>query len=261
MEYKELQLDSLELKAGTGGHGRLTGYAGAFNNLDRVGDIILPGAFKKTLPSFLKTGFLTFGHNHDAVPVATFDVAREDDRGLWVEADFHSTPPAQEARVWAQERMERGKSVSLSIGYSVPKDGAAYDKGVRNLKAIDLFEASLVNIPANPLAIVAGVKDGLHDGLPYGDHLDAVLAAVREAVTRGAEIQELRKKQGRMLSSANAGKLQGMSEGLHAILEAIDALLDQALGEPEAEEPKGIHPTEILAIRQRLAKARLALIA
>jgi phage head maturation protease len=68
--------------------------------------------------------------------------------GLWIQTEYHSTEAAQSARTIAQERMARGKSVALSIGYGIEPGGAEFsDDGTRHLLKLKLFEVSQVNVP------------------------------------------------------------------------------------------------------------------
>jgi HK97 family phage prohead protease len=137
-------------------HGSFTGYASVFGNTDRQNEVVLKGAFARSLPSFLRDGFGALNHEWSSLPIATISEAREDDRGLFVKGQFHSTPDAQAARTIVRERLERGKSVGMSIGYKVTDD--EFKEGIRHLKDLDLFEVSLVSVPANPEAQLAGAK-------------------------------------------------------------------------------------------------------
>ena len=135
--------------------GTFEGIAAVFGNVDRQGDVILPGAFKKTLRTFIKRGFLANAHDW-VEPIGTIDAAEETDKGLLVRGTFHSTEAAQRARQVARERRERGKEIAMSIGFQTVKDDVV--DNVRQLKELELFEVSLVTVPANPEAHVMGVK-------------------------------------------------------------------------------------------------------
>ena len=91
-------------------------------------------------------------------PVGTIDEAYEVPDGLFVRGQFHSTPKAQLLRKVIRERLERGKDVAMSIGFQITDDEFDSQKSVRMLKEIELFEVSVVSVPANPLARVASVK-------------------------------------------------------------------------------------------------------
>lgn len=137
--------------------GTFEGVAAVFSNLDRQNDIIQPGAFIETLKSFTKHGFLANAHDWSE-PVGTIDDARETAEGLYVRGEFHSTPRAQLLRKVVRERLDRGKSVAMSIGFKATADSFDEEKQVRHIKGIELYEVSIVTVPANPLARIASVK-------------------------------------------------------------------------------------------------------
>lgn len=151
-EFKcEFKLLGIEQGAGT-----FEGIAAVFTNIDRQNDVIVPGAFKRTLKDFVTRGFLASGHNWSD-PIGTIDDARETYEGLYVKGEFHTTPAAQLARTVIRERLARGKTVSMSVGFET-RDSDLDTKGVRYIKDLELYEVSVVTVPANPLARVVGVK-------------------------------------------------------------------------------------------------------
>lgn len=147
MKVKRKVCELADFKMSDEGAGSFTGYASTFGNKDCAGEVVVKGAFARTLPTFKADGFVAVGHNWSALPVATVRDAKEDDHGLFVAGDFHSTSEAQSARTVMKERLERGKSVGLSIGYEV-KD-SEQTKEARLLKEIDLYEFSIVTVPCN----------------------------------------------------------------------------------------------------------------
>lgn len=137
--------------------GTIEGIASVFSNIDRQNEIILPGAFQKTLADFHTHGFLAYGHEWTD-PIGTIDEAKETSEGLYFRSTFHSTAPAQLIRTVVLERLARGKSIGLSIGFQTKEWERDEKSGVRSLKEVELFEVSIVTVPANPLARVAGAK-------------------------------------------------------------------------------------------------------
>jgi hypothetical protein len=254
-------IEAAELKMKREGAGEISGYASTFENFDRTNERPARGAFKTHLPDFLRDGFLGASHNWDQ-PIGTITEAFEDNHGLWFSADFHSDPDSQRARLVAQERLERGKSVSTSIGYElgeepeVVKDESLPGGQGLLLKTIRLFEISLVTVPANPLALVQSAKDWLPAGLSLDDHSDAALAAVRTYVERTKALHALRAKEGRTISQATANRLRAVLDairGLGGVEKDIEALLE--LAEPRAEDTvngKAALEGEWLRLQQRL---------
>jgi len=140
------------------GNGSLSGYANVHSVVDDGGDRVLPGAFSKdVLGRFLKEGAVTWAHDWKEI-VAMPTVAFEDDRGLFLEAEFHGTPRAQEARRIVSERIKSGRpGFGLSIGYEVDRvRPAAHGRDILSFKR--LFEVALTLVPMNALSTVTGVK-------------------------------------------------------------------------------------------------------
>ena len=266
IERKFIDLaDFKQSEAGAGGFG---GYASVFGDLDSVGDIVLPGAYAETASAFITEGWLAADHTwgvKDDLGVIT--QAFEDGHGLKVEAEFHPTADAQEVREKIINRLSKGKSVKLSIGY-VPldaeivsgKEAAKYlrDQSPANIKAVEavpqvrllkkikLFEVSLVSVPALHSASVATAKalasetdsesEGPHAGLTFKEHSETALAAMKEFITRATSLTELRLKEGRVLSTANRQRLSQMLESLESLKTEIAGLLETT--EPKAEDQK-----------------------
>jgi HK97 family phage prohead protease len=141
----------LETKAMVDGDWMVSGYVAAFNNVDMGGDMILPGAFKKSLSSGRKIRFL---FNHDgARPLGIAKTLKEDSKGLYGSFKISRTRLGEEVR----ELLKDGALDSFSFGYNTTD--YEYKGDVRVLKSIDLYEASLVSIPMNSEAIVTDFKD------------------------------------------------------------------------------------------------------
>lgn len=240
MERKICEFADLKIMQEDDGPGWFSGYASTFGNFDRVGERPVRGAFLKHLPAFLHDGFIHSDHVWGFTKaIATIDSAAEDEIGLRIaRADFHTTADAQTARTIAMERQARGKSVSLSIGYEVLADEYV-DEG-RLLKEIRLFEVSLVTVPANPLALVTGTKDGLPAGLSFADQTDMVHAAIADYAQRVQGLHDLRQKEGRTISAATAAKIRAVLEaldGLGPVRKELEALL--AAADPDREKQAG----------------------
>lgn len=158
MERKILTVPLVEAKML--GDGRtFCGYSAVFGNTDLQDDIVEPGAFKKpTLDHFLDKGFIAWMHDW-ATPVAIPTVAKPDDKGLYIEAVFHTTPAGEAARTVTAERLAMGKTMGISMGYGTKVATFDYETGIRHLVEVDpLYESSLVTMAANQLADVTGLK-------------------------------------------------------------------------------------------------------
>jgi len=148
---------TLEIKAVSGRE--FEGHGSVFNNIDLGGDIVMPGAFAKSLADHEAAGSLPqmfWMHQADQVP-GVWTAMKEDSKGLYVKGELVKTPLGDEMHTLLNRKAVRG----LSIGYQV-KD-AEYDKqtGAYRLKEIDLWEVSLVSLAMNPLAQVESMKSRL----------------------------------------------------------------------------------------------------
>lgn len=190
MEHKTVELAEFKVDASTG---EFSGYGSVFNNLDAGGDIVMPGAFAKAIPDFLRDGFISWSHDWGQ-PVAYPTHAAEDKVGLALRGVFHSTPEAQRARTIAAERQAAGKRMGLSIGYAVEEENFG-PKG-RELKVINpLYEVAFVTVPMNREANLTAVKsakraiaahstetyEGTWDGPANEARLPSEAAALRSA--------------------------------------------------------------------------------
>jgi uncharacterized protein len=147
----------LDLKALGEGMGSFSGYGAVYGNVDRDEEVILPGAFAASLDSFVRDGFIGVAHDWDD-SVATIKSASEDSYGLLIDCEFHGDSESQAQRQKMLERLERGKTVGLSVGFRVLEWGYDEEKEVRTIIRGDLYEVSIVTVPANPLAVVGAAK-------------------------------------------------------------------------------------------------------
>lgn len=231
MELKTVPLAEFKITADSG-PGEFTGRAAQFNGLDSYGDTIMPGAFAKTIPGFLDRGFLAAGHDWTA-PIGWFTSAEERADGLYITGKFHSDDEAQKHRTRARERMDAGRFVGLSIGY-VTKDAVNRDDGVRELREIELYETSLVTVPADRGAGLTAVKSGL----PFAVELEAARDAVRSALERSEQLVALRASDGRSLNPENWGRISALA----ADWDEFAIRFKELLAEQQQEEPPEDQP-------------------
>ncbi|MBT1171365.1 HK97 family phage prohead protease [Bifidobacterium sp. SO4] len=137
------------------GDGILTGYAAAYGNLDRQGDIITKGAFSE----YARSGdSLPILWNHDADKpgnvIGSTTKAIEDEHGLLVTARLDlDNPTAAEAYRLLKHGVIRGMSVGM-----IAKHATRRQDGARIIDSAELLEISLTPTPANPRAEVVNIK-------------------------------------------------------------------------------------------------------
>jgi len=141
----------------TGGSGELEGYASVFGNVDQGGDVVLPGAFRKTLADWRGSRQpLPLIADHDLTTdgvIGSVRDAREDPVGLWVRAGFSSDPKAQSVRT----KMIEGHLRGMSFTYEAVRHylGEVAGKSARFLQELKLFEATVTPFPMNTLALAS----------------------------------------------------------------------------------------------------------
>ena len=135
--------------------GCFKGYASTFGNVDRGRDVVLPGAFKQTLAD-KPLGRIKMLRDHDStMPIGVWTSLAEDKSGLVAEGQLAiNTTKGRET----YELMKMGALDSLSIGYQTLEDETDRGTGVRRIKAVDLWEISVVTFPMNPAATISTVK-------------------------------------------------------------------------------------------------------
>lgn len=166
-----------------GADGQIEGYASVFGNMDSYRDVVMPGAFvaslathkaKNSMPAML------WQHRSDQ-PLGSWSLMEEDAKGLHAVGQLClDTYRGREVR--ALMRMQPPAVRGLSIGFSVPGDGEAYDKdaNVNRLLKVDLWETSIVTFPANDQANVDQVRSQwLADRTMPTGMLDEILSSAR----------------------------------------------------------------------------------
>lgn len=185
-EHLQVKFASSEIDADTG---VFKGYGAVFGNIDSHSDVIMPGAFKKSLEAWEKRGKypamkLMHGYTFfaDELPVGKWTKMAEDANGLYVEGKISGLDTDLGKRVYGL--MKDGVLDGLSIGYRPTKSRSGSGDVKRYLDEIDLREVSIVDEPSNDMARVKAVKskfnpreieDALRDaGLSRADSVKAV---------------------------------------------------------------------------------------
>lgn len=175
----DLETKFSSLEAGTVSEaGVITGYASRFNLKDQGGDIVLPGAYAKSLGE--RPVRMLWGHDPDQ-PIGKWTKVAEDDKGLYVEGQL-ALGTTKGRDIYELVKMEAVQG--LSIGYRALK--AENKSGARLLKEIALFEVSLTAFPMQIEAGVDSVKalEDIITGAKSGDFVPlkrAVEKALRDA--------------------------------------------------------------------------------
>lgn len=190
--------------------GSIVAYASTFDREpDSYGDVVAKGAFLDSIAEWEASGKpipLLFGHRTDdpEMNIGAVTHAEEDEKGLRIEATFD---PDSEKAQYCRKLVKEGRLFKLSFAYNV-KDSAIVEledgTQVNELRKLDIFEVSLVPIPANQHAQVVEVKS-----------------------------DEPEVKAGRVISAKNEDKLTQAAALINEVLAQLDA---EASAEPDVNE-------------------------
>lgn len=209
MNYKTIQLKADEA-------GKISGFFSTYDKTpDSYGDIIEPGAFTGTIERRKATGHpfpMCFNHDFSAV-IGAIETIEEKEIGPYIEGGFLDTQLAQDVRKMCLS----GAIWQFSFAYEVLKrrDPTEEEKkaGVMNvLQELEVFEISVVTVPANQNAVATEVK--------------------------GAELET---KQGKRNSKADEDTIREAVAQLENTIKSLNSLLDES-GEdtpPEDDQAKG----------------------
>lgn len=147
--------------------GTVTGYASTFSReRDSYGDVVAKGAFLDTLAAWKEKNAqgryipLLWGHDTDnpSSNIGRVISAEEDDYGLLITAELDSE---NEKAQYVRRLLKQGRVYQFSFAYAVLDQGTIeLEDGTEanELRKLDLFEVSIVPLPANRHAEVTDVK-------------------------------------------------------------------------------------------------------
>ena len=162
---REIKTFKFEVKEVDEEEGTFTGYAATFSKIpDSYGDIIDPGAFKKTIKERNKQIKILWNH-YILEPIGRPTKLEEDEKGLYFEGKL--SLGVQRARE-VLSLMKDGVINEMSIGFNTVKERMV--DGIHHLQEIKLYDISPVSFAANPEAMITSVKRATGYGnLPLAD--------------------------------------------------------------------------------------------
>lgn len=206
--------------------GSLVAYASVYDVRSEQGIIIRRGAFAPYLKQLSERGYLLWQHDLMAPPIGMIVQATEDDVGLLITCDWHSTDDAQAKRTIVTERLQRGLFVGVSIGFYPVRYEYADDGATLIVHEADIRECSIVLYPDNPEARVL-VAQSMQQALRNAaDIATEAVAAVERCRERVETIKQLRATKGKTVSQHTIEELQSLSQQLHRIATAASSLAD-----------------------------------
>ena len=149
---KKTYFNNFEIKA-KGTRGFFKGLASSYE-MDEGGDRVIAGAFFEDLPKFMENPVMLFSHQLDK-PIGSWKMLEEQEKGLYGEAEINlNTQLGKDVYALIND----GDLKGLSIGYQVKQADIDKVTGVRLLIKVRLWEISVVAIPMNQSAWIAGTK-------------------------------------------------------------------------------------------------------
>ena len=147
--------------------GIFTGYGSVFGVVDSYKDVVVAGAFKKSLQNLKDKGrsLPVLWQHRNAEPIGSWKNLREDENGLIGDGELW-LDIAPNANV-AYKGMETKSITGLSIGYYVINSDYDSKTGITTLTELELVEISIVTTPANDEARIDLIKAKIaHGNLP-----------------------------------------------------------------------------------------------
>lgn len=141
----DFNLESGVVTKDASGDCMIEGYANT-SSKDRVGDVVKPTAFTKSLETYMKNPVLLVNHDWND-PCGVVTAAEVTDKGLMIKAKISNT------REDIKTLIREGCLRTFSIGYN--EVDSEYDESTKTkyVKELELLEISVVTVPANTEAM------------------------------------------------------------------------------------------------------------
>lgn len=218
----------------TEAEGIIEAIVSVFGNTDKANEVVMPGAFTASLGRKLPKG--VWAHRWE-LPIAKTLEARETDKGLYVKGQFNlDTQAGREA----YSNIKFGIIDEFSIGYRVVKEQINNENDTRELLELELFEWSPVLVGMNPSTELLSIKgpamlanpaftvDPATEPATFAYQADYVQATISAFIARGKTLRTIREKEGRVISTANRGRISACVEairGMQGLADDLEALL------------------------------------
>ena len=164
MLYKSFQLKVDET-------GKIAGFFSTYEKIpDSYGDIIEPGAFTGTIKRRRESGHpFPICFNHDFSSVIGACEVTEEEKGPFMDGDFIDTQLAQDVR----KMIKSGAIYQFSFAYDIlnsrkpTKEEAEAGVGLV-LTELEVYEVSVVTVPANQNAVITDIKSAMEAAVKAG---------------------------------------------------------------------------------------------
>lgn len=228
---------TFEMKLKNDGNGIVEGYFSTYDKTpDSYGDIIDPGAFTETFKNREESGHpfpLCFNHDFSAV-IGAVDSVKDTEKGPFITAHFLDTDLAQDVR----KMLQSGAIYQFSFAYDIlgirkptKEEEAA---GVwQVLTKLEVFEISVVTVPANQNAVVTDVKSGRRNSQKDAEVIKQIRDLAQGLLDEGEDKkpEENEAENGKAAPEVNESSKEltgsGNSKETEVLLEKINSILKE----------------------------------
>lgn len=250
MTIDKIQVAPIETKNINTEENTFKAYVAIFNKIDRDGDVVQPGAFKKTIQEKIPKRRVKFVDGHSNKMKDTHGVvldAGTDKKGLWTLTKFATTKDSQRIK----QKMADGVIDKYSYAYQIHEKEYGEFKGerVRFLKELEILEVTGAPIVVNDETELLSVKtprlfmNNLKDEL----NLDSKGEETNNSNLsfNGGNQLKIGTKQLSELTESEIETIMGnigstMENALEARMENIRKNLEQDFSEEKVEELMGV---------------------
>jgi len=229
---------SVQLELKKDKEGAFVAKIATLNVIDKDGDVTASGAFPQGKE------VLVSAYQHEswggALPVGKA-IIKEDGDDVIAEGEFNLK--TQTGREHYEAVKFSGGLQEWSYGFSVleSEDSEVEGQKVRILKSVEPYEISPVLLGAGIGTQTLAIKN---DKTAYVDQAESVLAAVSDLTERTKSLADLRRKEGRVLSSSNRERMSKLLKALSDVATDLKELL-------EATEPDKALVAYLTAIKEK----------
>ncbi|HEY6527267.1 MAG TPA: HK97 family phage prohead protease [Cellvibrionaceae bacterium] len=165
--------------------GEFEAYGSVFGVKDSQSDIVVPGAFQKSLGNWRvknRMPAMLWQHKMDE-PIGIYTDMQEDENGLYMKGQLLIDDDPLAKRAYAH--MKAGSLTGFSIGYNLVDWEYDKTKEAYLLKEIDLWEVSIVTFASNDEARLTEVKNILGKGeIPPPSKIEKALREVGFSISQ-----------------------------------------------------------------------------
>lgn len=169
--------------------GKVSGHAITWSEIPGRKMKFQRGCFDKTIIERVQKGKVPLVDTHNIHSIdnilGSLSDARDEEGGLWIDAQLSSVERAQQARTLIKE----GHLSSFSIGATI--NSHHMEKNIQISTEVTLWEVSLVSFPADPNARIATILSGNDNLSRLAAHINSMPAALQQELSSMLELSAL----------------------------------------------------------------------